>query len=128
MITKLTVQEYATAVGISPTAVYKKIKNQSLEFIKEAGKTFIILHDNDQALSKSNDNECMKMVKDLLKENSKLIKSNKKLLNKALDKSDETNEVYKQFITMMLPNKKQDVDIEDTTIVKTKSKKKKSKK
>ena len=57
MITKLTVQEYATAVGISPTAVYKKIKNQSLEFIKEAGKTFIILHDNDQTLSKSNDNE-----------------------------------------------------------------------
>ena len=39
------------------------------------------------------------MVKDLLKENSKFIKSNKKLLNKALDKSDETNEVYKQFVS-----------------------------
>ncbi len=128
MITKLTVQEYASKIGISPTAVYKKIKNQSLEFIKEAGKTFIILHDNDQALSKSNDNECMKMVKDLLKENRKLIKSNEKLLNKALNKSDETNEVYKQFITMILPNKKQDEDIEDTKIVKKKSKKQKNRK
>ena len=123
MITKLTVQEYATRVSISPTAVYKKIKNQSVEFIKENGKTFIILHDNDQALSKSNDNDCMQMVKDLLKENRKLIKSNGKLLNKALDKSDETNEVYKQFITMMLPNKKQDADIVETKIVKKKNRK-----
>ena len=95
-MTKLTVQKYAHKIGISPTAVYKQVKNGTVNSVIENGKTFVLTDDIEikPSIEHDNKNDCMKMV-------TKLLKENKKLTNKVIKEADKRELIYQQFIHEM---------------------------
>ena len=125
---KLTVQQYANQVGISATAVYKQIKNQVVNSVKENNKIFVVVDDieREHSSNKVKNNDCMKLVTKLLKQLKTKDKEIKRL-TKELSKVTKTKEnLYEKVLGYTLEYKPKE-DIEEVEIS-TNKKKKKSKK
>ena len=116
-MSKLTVKEYANKYQITRQTVYNQVKKGLLESIEEDGVTLII----DEALEVSNssqNDDCQKLVKILMKRITKL----EKKLDKERDKNSSLILTYvEEMKTLYLPNKEQ-----KTKNKKTKKKKNKS--
>ena len=131
-MTKLTVQQYANQLGISATAVYKQIKNQVINTVKENNKTFVLVEDKviEPSSKEVRNNDCMKLVTKLLKQLKTKDKEIKRL-TKELSKVTKTKEnLYEKVLGYTIEHKpKEDIEVvEVSNKKKKKSKKKKDKK
>ena len=168
---ELSVKQYADEVGISTTAVYKKIEAGLLKCDTKNGKKVVIVDDLEDLKpleTKSKEietnlkyeiNNLNFIIKTLeqdkedlkleLKEKDKRIAKKEKSLNKkdkrierlekqvekylkqVLKESEQTKEIYSQFFNKVLPQmtntQKQDEEIIEADIEKTKKSKKKKK-
>ena len=118
---KITVSQYAKQLNISTQTVYRHIKKGLLDTIKEGGITYVIAENEavkqpEKHSDNSAYNDMYKLVKQLRKENKKLVKQ-----LQACSESKET--VLLQYIQELKA-----IAIPETVTVKPKEKKKKKKK
>jgi len=128
-VEKISLQEYAELKKISLVTVNKHIKNNIVESIKEKNRRYILIDRNEVVTKKDTINinsldtniesiykERIKdlkiMNKQLIKQNKQLNKDNKLLFNDLKNATDESKNVYKQFISEMkniaIPHKKKE--------------------
>lgn len=118
MKSKLTLKEYAKLKDISLVTVNNHINKGLVNSIKEKGRRYIIIEDDDikevmdsnkppfiinnlEILYKERIKELKEVNKQLNKQNKQLIKRVCKLENKLEKLNDETKDVYKSFIGEM---------------------------
>jgi hypothetical protein len=125
---KLTVQQYANQVGISATAVYKQIKNQVVNSVKENNKTFVLVEDKviEPSSKEVKNNDCMKLVTKLLKQMKTKDKEIKRLTKELSKVTKNKENLYEKVLGYTIEHKpKEEIEVVE---VSTNKKKKKSKK
>jgi len=117
-VEKISLQEYAKLKKISLVTVNKHIKNNIVESIKEKNRRYILINRNEMVTEKDTTNinsldtsiesiykerikDLKLMNKQLMKQNKQLNKDNKLLIKDLKSATDESKNVYKQFISEM---------------------------
>jgi len=122
---KITIKQYAENEGISVQSVYAKIKRGSLKSVEENGTKYVVVEEEaikpkvEKALK-----EAFKIIKRLQKENKQL-QADLRACSKGKDKVFKS--YLKQYQKALTPPK-QDDEIVDVKVKKSKKKNKKQKK